>query len=141
TMTRFFLQRRSTLGPYFWHFHAARDDHRIRKLVVDWLNVVVPVAIVENAHNRRMSASQDLYDSSLGAAISTSRAKFDHNVIAMHGGVHVARRNVDVSFNPVAHGWILRTNKAIAVAMNRKLAANKIAIGSSLRQRVAVASH
>src|SRR5215468_7952026 len=105
-MPRFFLQGCGMLFLDFWHFHAARDDHRIRKLVVDWLNIVVPVAVVKNAHNGRMSASEDLNDSSFGTAISASGPELDHHVVAMHRGVHVARRNVDVSFNPVAHCWI-----------------------------------
>src|SRR5215469_7187448 len=129
------------LRLYLWNFHPSRDDHWIRQLVVDWLNVGVAVSIVEDSHYGRMRASEDFADSSRGAAVSTSGTELDYHVVAVHCRIHVPRRDVDVAFDPVAHRRILWANKAVAIAMNRKLAANQIAIGSSFRQGIAIASH
>src|SRR5689334_19649377 len=50
-------QRQSMLRLYLWHFPAARDRHGIGELLIDWLNIVVAIAVMEDSNYSRVSAS------------------------------------------------------------------------------------
>ena len=114
------------------NFHSAGNDYGISELVIDWLNVVVAIAVMKDTDNRRMSTPYNLHDPAFSATVSTSGTKLNQDLIGVHRSVHIARRNVDIAFDFVAYRGVIGPNESIPVAMNGELAGNQVVFGCSL---------
>src|SRR6185312_13978440 len=123
------------------NFHAFGDDDGIAQLVVHRLDVVVAVSVMKGSDNRGVGAINYLYDRAFCAPLSTSGAKFDQHLVSAHGCIQVARRDINVAFDAVAHLCVARSHESKSIAMHRKLARHQVAPGCGRRQGVTVATH
>src|ERR1051326_3472403 len=73
--------------------HAAGDDDLPRDFFVDGRDIVLPVAIVEDADHGFLLALHDADDLAFGAAVVADAAEFDQHLVAMHGVADLGRRD------------------------------------------------
>src|SRR5260370_14421484 len=120
--------------------HAGRNNNFLSDPAVDRLYVIVPAAIVKNAHYRGVGALDRSHNAAFRAAIRTDRANVDQDLIAVHGVPELMGRDKDVANQPRFERWADRigvgNDEAEAIAVHGQTAGHQILVATGLGKGV-----
>src|ERR1700677_2667402 len=93
--------------------------------------------IMEDAYHGGVAPAEHSGDAPAVSAVGSGRSQFHQYLVALHGAVHLIRRNEDIVIAAGLAGF--RPNETKAVAMHIQTSGDEVVPGGGLRQGPVIA--